>query len=212
MNDNTLNATPRKCGNKGMARQIRFQDRVPGIFYYRNDINIPFSVDSVELSKLIRQKYSLINLSIEGYETRECVFRNIQRDPVYDGILHVDLMGIKRGQKLTVTVPVKLTGIPEGVKTGGGILQSNMNEFEIECLPKDIPREIEIDVSDLDIGHSRFIRDLEFPELKLLYDPGEVIATVVPPTIIKEVTEITEEEEEVEEGTETKTEETPEKN
>lgn len=212
MDNNTLHAIARKEGGKGPARQLRFQGRIPGVFYYRSDLNIPFSVDYTEFKKLIHARHALINLHIEGHEPRECVVREIQIDPIEDTFLHVDLMGIKRGQKLTVTVPVRLIGIPEGVKTGGGILQTTMNEFDIESLPRHIPSVIEIDVSDLEIGSSRTIDDLDFPDLKFLYEPDAVIATIVPPTVIKETVVEDEEEEveEVEEGEE-KTEEGKEK-
>lgn len=192
---------PRKEGGKGPARQLRFQGRIPGVFYYRSDLNIPFSLDYTEFSKLMRARHALINLHIEGHEPRECVVREIQIDPIEETILHVDLMGIKRGQKLTVTVPVRLIGIPEGVKTGGGILQTTMTEFNIECLPKHIPSVIEIDVSDMEVGSSRSTGDLDFPDLKFLYETNAVFATVVPPTVIKEpVVEVEEEEAKEEEG------------
>ncbi len=199
MTDNNLYAVPRKANGKGPARQLRLHGRIPGVFYHRSDQNVPFSVDSVDLHKLLRGKHALINLNIEGYQPRECVVREIQRDPIEDYIIHIDLMGIKRGQKLTVTVPVRLTGVPGGVKTGGGILQSSLNELEIVCLPKDIPSEIEVDVTDLEIGHSRHVSDLDLPVLKILHDPDELIASVVPPTVIREPAEVTEEEEAEEE-------------
>jgi len=186
MEDNILNAIPRTSSGKGIAREIRRQDRIPGVFYYRGDQNVPLSVSSIDLSKLLRAKPSLINLHIEGHDPRECILRDIQRDPVEDTVLHIDLMGIKRGQKLTVTVPVRLTGIPEGVKTGGGILQTGLNELEIECLPKDIPSMVEVDVTRLLIGQAMHISEIDFPALKLLHDPDEVVAIVVPPTVIKE--------------------------
>ncbi len=204
MIDNNLYAVPREANGKGPARQIRLHGRIPGVFYYRSDQNVPFSVDSVDLLKILRGKHALINLNIEGLQPRECVVREIQRDPIEDDIIHIDLMGIKRGQKLTVTIPVRLIGVPVGVKTGGGILQSPMNELEIECLPKDIPSEIEVDVTDLEIGHSRHISDLDLPALKILHDPDELIASVVPPTVIREPVEeaVEEEAEEEEKGEE----------
>jgi large subunit ribosomal protein L25 len=186
MDGNTLNAAPRSPDGKGPARQLRLNGRIPGVFYYRSELNIPFSVDQMELTKMLRNKPPLIDLHIEGQEARECVIRDIQRDPVDETIIHFDLMGIKRGQKLTVTVPIRLIGLPAGVKTGGGILQSAMKVFEIECLPKDIPTELQVEVSDLQIGQSRHIRDLSYPDIRLLDDPDELVATVVPPTIIRE--------------------------
>jgi len=206
MDGNTLSAAPRSPRGKGSARQLRLNGRIPGVFYHRSDTNIPISIDQMELTKILRSKPPLINLQIEGYEARECVIREIQRDPVDDTIIHLDLMGIKRGQKLTITVPIRLVGIPAGVKTGGGILQSAMKVFEIECLPKDIPSELQVEVGDLQVGQSRHIRDLSFPAIKLLNDPDELVASVVPPTVMREPV-VTEEVEEAEEDKEEKKEE-----
>ena len=207
MNGNKLYAQPRDESGKGPARQLRLNGRIPGVFYYRSDTNVPFSVDYADLIKILRQNPPLIDLDIEGHDSRECVIREIQRNPVDDEIIHLDLMGIKRGQKLTVTVPIRMIGLPVGVKTGGGILQTAMKELEVECLPKDIPNKLEIDVSDLEIGQSRHIRDLSFPDLRLLDDPDELVATVVPPTVIREPVAAEEEAEEAEEGEEAEAEE-----
>ena len=199
MEDNNLNALLRKVGGKGPARQIRMTGRIPGVFYYQNDLNIPLSVDSIDLNKLIKGKPALVNLSLDNNESYECIIRDIQRDPVEDDILHFDLMGIKRGQKLTVSVPVKLVEIPVGVKTGGGILQLNFSELNVVCLPKHIPTVLEINVEHLEIGMSITVGDIEFPNLEFLNDPRDTIASVVPPSKIKEPVV---EEEEGEEGVE----------
>ncbi len=207
MEDNNLNAQLRKVGGKGPARQMRMTGRIPGVFYYQNDLNIPLSVDSIDLNKLIKGKPALVNLNLDNNESYECVIRDIQRDPIEDDILHFDLMGIKRGQKLTVSVPVKLIGIPVGVKTGGGILQLNFSELSVVCLPKDIPAVLEINVEHLEIGMSVSVGDIDFPNLEFLNDQRDTIATVVPPSKIKETVVVSEEDEEGEEGEEGKTDE-----
>ncbi len=178
--------------------------RIPGVFYYHNDINVPFTVDAIEFDKLLRQKPSLINLHIDDSEPRECVIRDLQRDPVEDDILHLDLMGIKRGQKLSVTIPVTLVGIPVGVKTGGGILQLSLNELNVICLPKDILSVIKVSVEHLEIGQSVNVGELDFPELEFQNDERDVVASVVPPTKIREPVAEGEEEVEEEEGEEVK--------
>ncbi len=200
MEDNLLTALPRKESGKGVARQIRRQGRVPGVFYYRGDENVPMSVSLSELNRLLRSRHSLIKVELEGQEPRECIIRELQRDPLDDTILHVDLMGIKHGQKLTVSIPVRLVEMPVGVKTGGGILEYGLPELKIECLPKDIQAVIEVDVSELNIGQSIHVSDLEFPALKFLDDPQTAVATVVPPTVVREVVEEVEEEVEAEEA------------
>lgn len=203
MVDNNLVAQQREAKGKGPARQIRMKNRIPGVFYYQNDLNIPLSVDANDLKKLVKSKPALINLIVDDNDPRECVLRDIQRDPVENNILHFDLMGIKRGRKLTVTVPVKLIGIPKGVKTGGGILQLSLGELDITCLPKDIPAILEINVEHLEISTSIAVGDLDFPGLEFMHDKRDTIANVVPPSKIKETKVIGEEAEEAEESKET---------
>jgi large subunit ribosomal protein L25 len=186
MSDSILNGQLRRGTGNGPARQLRMKGFIPGIYYTRGEASLPFAVNVVDLKRLLRSKHTLITFQIEGQEPHDCVIREIQRDPVTDACLHLDLMGIKADQTLTMKVVLHLVGVPEGVKTGGGILQHTMNEIEIECLPKDIPQFLEIDVSDLSIGQSRHISDLKPPNIKILEDPHNVIATVVPPTVIKE--------------------------
>lgn len=210
MNDNLINADVRDQCGKGPARQLRLLGRIPGVFYF-GDENFSFSVDSTEFSRMLRTRPGLVNLHIDGQDPRECVIRDVQRDPVYDTILHVDLMGIKRGQKLSVTVPIKMVGIAEGVKTGGGILQKLMTEVNIECLPKDIPHEIEVDVTDLNIGQSVYLESLEVPAVRFLDNLRSVIATVAPPTVVKTLAEEKAEAAEEKEAAETEAEESPEK-
>lgn len=199
MKDNVLAAKPRTTKGKGAARKLRQQDLIPGVFYFRGTDNIPISISNIDLTRILKEKHSLIKLEIEGQKPRECVIRELQRDPVYDTPLHIDFLGIKRGQRLIVTIPVKLEGQPSGVKNDGGILQMGLSELDIKCLPKDIPTEITVDVTDLNIGQSLYIRDLDLPLFEFLDEPKSVLATVVPPTIVR--TAATEEVEEEEEET-----------
>lgn len=208
MENIVLTAKLRDGSGKSFARQLRMKGRVPGVFYLLNEENITFDVERHELLKLLRLKPSLINLSIGDQDPRECVFREMQLDPVNEEILHIDLMGFKRGQKLRVTAPVHLIGIPEGVKNEGGILQHGTTELEIECMPRHIPRSIDLDVTALNIGDAIHLRDLDFPNFKFFADEQVVVAMVSEPAILKE--DIEEEEEEgEEEETESTEEETP---
>lgn len=209
MENNLLPAKPRHDNGKGAARKIRFLKRIPGVFYYSGTDNIPISVDYDDLRKILLAKPSLIMLEIEGHNPRECVIRELQRNPVDDALLHIDLLGIKRGQRLIVTVPVRLEGLPVGVKSSGGILQKGLSELDIKCLPKDIPQEITVDVTELNIGQSVYVRDIESPLFELLVEGRAVVATVVPPTVIKAVVEPGEEVEEEEEEAASEEEEPP---
>ncbi|MBM3329591.1 MAG: 50S ribosomal protein L25 [Calditrichaeota bacterium] len=185
MSDSILNASTRASGGKGAARKTRAAGLVPGVFYY-HDENIPVEVDRIDLSRLLRGRHKLVSLAIDGTGPRECVFRELQRHPVSGDVLHFDLLGVKRGERVTVTVPVRLTGTPVGVKEGGGILEHGVSEISIECEPGDIPDFIEVDVAALAIGHSIHVSDLDYPQLRFHQDPHTVVAHVASPTLVRE--------------------------
>jgi large subunit ribosomal protein L25 len=110
----------------------------------------------------------------------------MQVDPVSRSLLHVDFQRISMTEKVTLAVPITLTGIPEGVRTGGGILEHLLREVEIRCLPSAIPEAISVDVTPLLIGHSIHVSDLTTPEVEILTEGERAIATVVPPTAYEE--------------------------
>lgn len=182
-----LTAQVRDGRGKGPARQMRMKEQIPGVYYFGKDVNIPLSLDGRSFNTLLRSKPNLIILQIEGKDPMECIVRTLQRDPVTDEIVHVDFMGVKRGQKVRVELKIKLVGTPKGVKTGGGVLQQIRNSVDVEVLPRDIQRSIELDVSNLRIGDSILIRDLDFPQFKFLHPDHVALASVIEPVVKKDV-------------------------
>ena len=205
MNDNVLQVKERNSGKRDV-KLIRKQKMVPGIFYTAKEPSLPIAIAEVELRKTLARKSALITLQMPDGNERECVVREIQRDPVWGNIIHIDLLGITRGQKITVTVPLHLVGSPVGVKEGG-ILEHSVRELEIECFPKDIPSHLEWDVSVLKVGESVRVEKLSFENIRIITDPKIAIATVVPPKVEKVVAPVEEAEvegeEKPEEGEET---------
>lgn len=185
MSENNINATVREASGKGGARQLRMAGRIPGVFYYGNETNIPFSVERQEMERFMRNRHTTLNLVLSGEEPRPCVIRELQRDPVSSKIVHIDLLGIRSGEKITVDVPVKLSGLPIGVKADGGLLQTGVTSVSVECLPGDIPNEIVVDVTELKVGHSIYLETLTIPGIRLLGDPKVVLATVAAPATAK---------------------------
>jgi large subunit ribosomal protein L25 len=114
--------------------------------------------------------------------------RDLQIDPIKDQYIHADLFEVVMDEEITVEVPVVLVGRPEGVKMGG-VLEQIAREITVECLPADIPQNIEVDVSSLNIGDTLHIGDIELEKAKILVDAATTLATVVPPTVEKEVVE-----------------------
>lgn len=193
MVDFKLLATPRDERGKNAMRRLRRTGRVPGVFYGPRYKDIPLSVNVKELERALSTKRGLVNLDIEGVGEYEVIVREVQRDPASEKIQHIDLLGITRGEKITSTVPVKLLGTPIGVKEGG-ILEFVRRSLRIECLPKDLPEEVDLDVSQIAIGESIHVEDILVENVVILNNPKGAIATVIPPTVIKTEVEIAEEE------------------
>jgi large subunit ribosomal protein L25 len=121
------------------------------------------------------------------------VFREIQRDPVTDDIIHVDIMGIQLTEKIRLSIPVLLIGTPAGVKEGG-ILEHLLREVEVEGLPLDIPEHIEVDVTGLNIGDVITLEHLSVDKVQIVTEIHHAVANVIHPKVVKEEVEEVEEE------------------
>jgi large subunit ribosomal protein L25 len=188
----SLTGEQRSGVGKSVARKLRAAGRVPAIYYGRGEQPIALIINAKEVESLIHGASGanvIVDLLVSGAATadRKALIREIQRDPVVGNILHLDLQHISLTEKITVEVPIELIGIPTGVKDGGGILEHLLREVEVECLPTDIPTQLEADVSMLNIGDSLHVSDLKAERVTILTEAGRAIATVVPPTILEEV-------------------------
>ena len=166
---------------------------VPAVFYGARYDSTPIAIKAKELEQALAHRKGLVNLIIEGTGEYEVVVREIQRDPTTEKIQHVDLLGITRGEKMISTVAIELVGEPVGVKENGGILEFHSRYLEIECLPKNLPEKIVVDVSEIDIGESVHVEDLKVEYVDILNAPQTTIASVATPTVVKEVIEEVEE-------------------
>ncbi len=188
-----LNVEKREKVGKQVSKQTRRMGKVPGIFYMHGEDSVAVSVDAKQLFNAIRTEGSIVDLTFGTGDKRKCVIREVQWDPIHVRPLHVDLMGIKLTEKLQVEVPIHLTGTAVGVKLSGGILQQILRDLPIECLPADIPAHVDVDVSNLEIGQNVRIENLNLDKIKILLDPSQTIAVVVPPKLTAEPTAVTEE-------------------
>jgi large subunit ribosomal protein L25 len=188
----SLTGEQRSGVGKSVARKLRAAGRVPAIYYGRGEQPIPLTINAKEVESLIHGASGanvIVDLMVSGAAAadRKALIREIQRDPVVGNILHLDLQHISLTERITVEVPIELIGIPTGVKDGGGILEHLLREVEVECLPTDIPTQLEADVSMLNIGDSLHVSDLKAERVTILTEADRAIATVVPPTILEEV-------------------------
>ncbi len=191
-----LSATPRDGTGKGSARSLRAQGRIPAIIYGHGREPQPLAIDTRELEKLLSRisaESTVIELSMDGRSARTLI-REIQRHPFKRQILHVDFQELVAGETVTVRIPIVLTGIPEGVRVDGGILDQTMRELEIEVDPANIPNHIEVDVNPLRIGDSVHVRDIALPEgVELVGDADSTVCVVSAPRAVVETVAPTEE-------------------
>lgn len=182
--DITIRATTREARGSAEARRLRRSGFVPATVYGYGD-SVAVSINAKELSALFRggsRQNTIFRLEIDGGEPAAAMLRELQRDPVKGRLLHADLYRIRLDKATRVTVPVHLHGDARGVKTDGGILEFHTRELQVECLPGDIPRSFEVDVSGLGINQHISVKDLPADEkVKILADPDLVIASVLPP-------------------------------
>jgi large subunit ribosomal protein L25 len=183
MAEMTVSAKSRSEFGSAVSRRLRRQGGVPGIVYGGAAENIAVTVNPKDLIRLLRShagRNTILNLEIEGVGSDNVILRDWQVDPVKENFIHADFQRITMDQKLTVTVPVRVVGTPIGVKAEGGLLDAVVREVEVECLPGDIPDEIECDVTGLRMNESIRIRDLKVSvRVEILDDPDQVVVHVV---------------------------------
>lgn len=181
----SIQAIPRKDTGKGVARSLRRDGKVPAVIYGRGRDPQALAVDSTALTRLLAQiaaGTTLVDVTVEGRPAVKALIREIQRNPVRPSdIIHLDLYEVHADEKITVEVPVKLIGVPEGVKNFGGVLDQIMHDIEIKVFPADIPEHIDVDVSALNIGQSIHVGDLTVEKIEIMNDARQTVCTVVAP-------------------------------
>jgi large subunit ribosomal protein L25 len=200
-----LTVSKRVDTGKGVARKLRAAGQVPGVLYGESTEPMPLQLAGREIATILRKSSSehiIIDLTVNenGGEPQLALLRAVQHDPITGDVLHVDFLHISPTKKIIVTVPVNITGTAIGVKDFGGILQHALREIEVESLPSDIPDRIDVDVSELGIGDAVHVRDVKVSNVQFVTAEERTIASVVPPTVMREVTEAAEAEGEAAEG------------
>ena len=197
----TLTAKIRDQKGKEAAKKFRNNNLIPSIFYGPDAHPLMLTVDLSDLRQILKKTTSeniILGLKIEsdqGSDSRMVMLKELQTDPIKDGYIHADFYEISMDKELTIDIPVRLINTPVGV-TNGGILQHVRRELTISCLPNNLIESIDVDVSELDIGESVHIENIDLPEgITSLQDGTLTVATVVAPTVPAE----REEEEEIEE-------------
>ena len=179
----------REKQTKAGLKQMRREGKMPAVFYTHGEKAVPITLDSKTFQGLISRRVNIFDLDFGKGKKKPSIIREIQLDPVEDVILHVDLYGIKTTEKVAIKVPINLIGTPVGVKEMGGVLEHPIREIEIECLPKEIPGSIDIDVTELSLNESKRVQDIQLENIAILTDPHALLAHVVPPKVEAEPVE-----------------------
>ncbi len=179
----TLEVENRDEAGKGVARKLRAQGKIPAVVYGGHRDPAKIVVDRKAVSELIQKSEhgvrSIFLLKMSGSDQqRHAMIKDIQIDPISRRMTHIDFVRIVMDEVVRVTVPVHLNGTAIGVKTGG-LLDFQVRELHVECLPNAIPDSIEVDISPLDLHKYYRISDLTLPAgVKVLDDPDRVVVGV----------------------------------
>ncbi len=192
-------AKKRETVGVGPAKALRRDGRIPAVLYGPKTAPMKLSVDTADFQKLLKDGSAgqmLINLAIEDDDAKpqNVMIKELQKHPMTQEFIHVDFLGISMDQKINVSVPVITTGKSKGVEFGG-ILQIIRRELEVFCYPNQIPGEIVVDITDLDVGESVHVEDLELEgDVEVPADVNFTILTI----LAQKAAEEEEEEEEIE--------------
>jgi len=179
-----LRALRRSEKGKQAAKRLRREGLIPAVLYGHRFDPLHLALEERTFKAAMRRErglHGLLRLKVEGdQEEHTVVVKEVQRDPIKDHILHVDLQKIHADEQLHAVVFLHFVGEPVGVRAGG-ILQHYLYNVNVQCLPKDLPEHIEVDVSRLNLKENLRVSDLpQIPGVKYLNKPEEVVAAVTP--------------------------------
>ncbi len=182
-----LQAIKRDATGKGVARKLRAQGRVPAVLYGQGTDPVSLSVDSREMFHVLHGaagSNALVDLVVDG-EDHLAMAREIQRDHIHNTLIHVDFLAVSRTQTITANVPVVEFGEAAGVKEGG-VVEHHLREVVVECFPQDVPDQISIDITEVELGDMVHVSDLVAPEgVTILTEAADAVLSVITPAALR---------------------------
>ena len=177
-----------KTRTKG-SKDLRRSGIIPGILYYAGEENVNISIDKSVLFHAIQSGQRIYEIN-QNNNKQYTMIKELQYHPVTDEIIHVDLMRVRRSEKMTIAVPLVLVGESIGVKEGG-VLSQSLNQIEISCYPTDVPEKIELNIENIELNSSRNVGDLEIDidDVDIITDPSLNVVSVTPPAVEEDVVE-----------------------
>lgn len=182
-----LNATARSLGRRNGSRKLRAEGRIPAVIYGGTSPSQSLEVSSKEIGDLIGHSVSenlLVDLAVkdDARPKRLALVQDIQHHPVNGKVLHVDFHEVSETEKVTIMVPVETSGEAAGVKNSGGVLEHVLFKLKVRALPKDLPEQVVIDVSSLELNKTIHIGEIQAPEgVEILGDKNIPVVSVATP-------------------------------
>ncbi len=180
-----LTVTSREGTGRSASRRLRKAEKIPAILYGKHTKPENLAVNGPEFVKLRKEiggKAALIELKRDAGATALSFLQEIQRDPITDKYLHLDLQEVKENEKMIISVTIHVVGEAYGVKTEGGILETASHRLRIRCLPKNLPAFIEVDVAELKVGEAIHVAELKaIPGVEFLDDKNQTVVLCVEP-------------------------------
>ena len=191
MSEITINVNPRENLGKNANRRTRAAGKIPAVVYGGGRDSVPIEVDRPTVLSMLRSESgenTVFLLKLDGgKQSRHAMIKDMEVDPTTRTILHIDFQRVLMDQAIRVQVHVELIGEPEGVKTDGGVLDFVTRELEIECLPGDIPEQLELDVSELRIGDHAEAGAISLPKgVTLIESEDRTIVSIAAPRVAEE--------------------------
>jgi len=186
-----LKAQPRTDVGRSAARKLRARGLIPAIIYGGNNKPQALQVAAREINTMMSHASGenvLVELEIAGEKSnRTALVQEVQHSPVHGDILHIDFHAISMDEMIQAEVPLEPIGVPNGVKNFGGLLEQSLRALAIECLPRDLPDRITVDVSQLNIGDSIHLRQIQMPSgVTSKAQPDLTAFSVLAPTVEEE--------------------------
>ncbi len=196
-----LNVNVREGKGTSFARRLRLENKVPAILYHSGLEGISLSIEKSELYKALKTGQFIFEVKVDD-KNQFVLVKEIQYHPVTDEIIHVDFQQVKEDQKISLEVPLRTEGESEGVKLGG-ILVQLLNVVTINCRPSNVPEALSIDVSELEMNSSLFVKDIVLPDdIEMVTAEDIAVVSVQEPKKEEEVVEEVFDEEESSEESE----------
>ena len=185
-----LKVEPRSATGRSAARRLKARGIVPAVVYGGKQKSQSLQVSARDINAMLSHASGeniLVELEIAGEKsTRTALLQEVQHSPVGGDVLHVDFHAISMDEKIQADVPLEALGLATGVKNFGGLLEQNLRVLPIECLPRDLPDKITVDVSALNIGDSIHVRDIKLPSGVIAKVQAELTAFSVMAPVIEE--------------------------